>query len=81
MTNTPVKFKIISSETEGTFVFESEGAYGDALDWYNSKSKADIIEFCAKHGLDLVNRDGRMIVDWADAAMELFARHGVPPRT
>lgn len=74
---------ITSSDTGREFFFATEQAYEAANDWYNGPvSKAAIVEFCAKHGVDLEEatadpafRDGRKLVaDWADIAMELYAR-------
>lgn len=73
---------ITNEETGREFTFASEEAWGAALDWYNSTSQGDIQEYCRARGIELIEATddpyyttGRKLVDdWADVAMELYAR-------
>lgn len=67
-------YTVTSEDTGREFRYESEAAYEAALDWYNgADSKDAIIRYCAGHGIDLVERPGKLVPDWADVAMELWA--------
>jgi hypothetical protein len=78
-------FKFTNEDTGREFSFKSEEAYGRALDWYNDRdnSKAEMIKLCSDHGVDLFEatddpyfKSGRKLVDdWADVAMEIWARN------
>ena len=71
-----------SDDTGRSFTFASEDAYERANEWYNNTSKADVLAFCSAHGVDLTEatddpyyRTGvKLVDDWADVAMELYAK-------
>lgn len=55
--------------------FNSEGAYEAAVEWYNATPKSDIIGYCKNQGINIFETNGKKLVDdWADIAMELWAR-------
>lgn len=76
-------YTFTSSETGRTFTFPSEEAYEAANEWYNGPiTKDGIVDFCAKHGVDLTMKTDdpaflggeKLTPDWADVAMELYAK-------
>lgn len=81
-TEDEMAYVITNDETGREFTFSSEEAFEAAQDWYNSTSKADILEYCTAHAVDLVEptddpyfTNGQKLVDdWHEVAMELCAK-------
>lgn len=68
-------YTITSDDTGRSFSYPSEDAYNRAIEWYNRAGKA-AIAYCEARGIDLRDHEqpGRLVDDWADIAMELWAR-------
>ena len=74
------------TETDRELTAPSEDALEKGWDFYNSpnNTKQDFIEYCASHGIDLLENtddpyfnDGQKLVDdWADVVAYTYATHG-----
>lgn len=76
-------FVITNDETGRTFTFASEDVWAEAQQWYQTTSKAEIIDYCAKQGIDLLESTDnpafeagvKLLDDWAEIATELWAKN------
>ena len=55
----------------------SEEALERGWDWYNSPqtTKAEMIEFCAAHGVDIMEAPRTLVDDWAEIAAYTYANN------
>lgn len=68
--------QITNDDTGRTFTFASDAAYAAAHGWYSRTEKDDIVSFCLARGVALTQgKSSRLVDDWADIAMELWAQH------
>lgn len=52
--------------------------YEAAEVWFNSKTKAEVIDFCTSHGVNLddMHNPQNLMKDWEEMAMECFVVYG-----
>jgi hypothetical protein len=68
-----------TTETGRELTAPSEEALEAGWEFYNASgnTKADFAEYCAGHGIDILEGDGTVLVeDWAEVVAYTYATHG-----
>lgn len=49
-----------------------------ACEWYNTASKSEIVSFCARYGVDILQPGdpNQLVEGWEDIAIDLREAHG-----
>ena len=74
MFDVKLKFVMPAFQKEIHLPFPSEESYEEALDWYNSQSKKQILNFCEGQDISLDSRKKDTLIEhWAEVAMSVYA--------